>query len=348
LLGLLPLLPLLALALSALVPQQRFSLALLPGGTAISDPFLLEGGLLGSPRLDLQAVLPPDTSLELGVELLDAAGQPVLQLDKQGWRASGLWVEGGESGRWEEADTALALDLRPPRTGRYRLRLRLEELLDATGRPLANPLTVRATLRHHSVDAPLLVFTAAVGQIMVWILRASVYGSGRGRWVRRAEEGRLGLRQVMGGPGLLRVEVQARYELAEGAAESAAVPSGVPLRLSLSDPRGRRLLQHAATLRLSRHRDDEDLWLTARLVVFLRLPEPASYRVLADLPERLAAGRLAAGRRAAGRAVPATEAGPPGGDGPWELEWLELRLSDGVRTAAPVPLLPLEPVGAAA
>ena len=94
---LLPLLPLLVLLLSALEGQRRLVMVVPEGQLVLSAPFELQDGWLGSPRLELTAEIPPNSSIELDVSLLDGTGRTVLNLTKDGWRASGTWAEeGGE------------------------------------------------------------------------------------------------------------------------------------------------------------------------------------------------------------------------------------------------------------
>lgn len=111
---LLPALPLAILLASALAPVQRQRLPLLPGESQTSQPFRLESGWIGSPRIDLSSPIPADSTMVLEVELLDSEGSVVLALNKEGWRETGVWREDGETGTYDESDTAVPLSLRPP------------------------------------------------------------------------------------------------------------------------------------------------------------------------------------------------------------------------------------------
>ena len=317
--GLLPLLPLLVLALSALAPSRRLAVVLGPGQPAISEPFRLEAGPLGSPQISLRADLPANSALELALELLDSQGAVVLALSKQAWRESGTWSEGGESGTWEERDDQADLALRPPKSGSYRLRLTPEELLDSAGQPLQTPIVVQVEVRQHQVDAPLLWFTAAIGLAMVRILQASVYGNWRQRRALRLEDSRAAIRLRAGGDGLLRAVVRARYERPSSDRPPAAGLPPVRLELSVAGPRGEQLLQETLKLVPARHSNDGDHWLTVTQTVHLRLPQRESVRVQAVLSEQLA----------------------DGGE-PWAIEWIELVLEDGVVSPQPVAALPLD------
>lgn len=317
--GLLPLLPLLVLAVSTLAPSRRLAVVLRPEQTAISEPFRLEAGPLGSPQISLRAELPANSALELAVELLDSQGAVVLALSKQAWRESGTWSEGGESGTWEEHDDQADLALRPPESGSYRLRLTPEELLDSAGQPLQTPITVQVEVRQHRVDAPLLWFTAAIGLAMVRILQASVYGNWRQRRVLRLEDSQVAIRLRAGGDGLLRVMVQARYERPSSDRPPAAGLPAVRLELSVAGPRGEPLLQETLKPVPNRYSNDGDHWLTVEQTLHLRLAQRESVRVRAVLPEQLA----------------------DGGE-PWAIEWIELVLEDGVVVPEPVAALPLD------
>ncbi|MCT0198683.1 hypothetical protein KQ313_03155 [Synechococcus sp. CS-1325] len=323
LLGLL--LPLAVLALSALEPPQRLLLVTTEEQPARSEMFTLRDGWLGSPRIALEAELPDNSTVELGVRLLDATGRPVLELFKDGWRESGVWVEGGESGSWQERDTALQLQLRPQASGRFQLEVTLDELLGVSGLPLQAPVTLRGTVRNHSVDAGLLLFTAVVSQAIVLCLLAAVYGAARSRRLLRVEEGVAAVRLPLGGPGLLKLVVRARWELPDGATPELPPLALAPFSLSLSDATGERRLDHQATLAVVKHANDGDHWLTLTQTHHLRLPVPGSYRLRVTVPEAF---------------------GPQ--DDPWEIEWLQLSVEDGVKTAFRVPLLPLRPRGAPA
>lgn len=181
--SLLPLVPLLVLAASALEPERRLVIALSPGQPALSDPFPLTVGPLASPLISLQARLPANSFLVLAAELLDPRGAVALQLNQQAWRQSGSWQEQGETGNWEENETEAQLSFRPQRSGSHRLRLTATELLTEANQPLQTIIEVGVQIRQHSVDAPLLWFTAGITQAMVLILRASVYGGRRRRQV---------------------------------------------------------------------------------------------------------------------------------------------------------------------
>ncbi|MFQ6538844.1 MULTISPECIES: hypothetical protein [Aphanothece] len=310
--ALLPLLPLLVLLLSLLVsllgPRQQ-QLLILDGDEPVeTQPFRLEDGWLGSPLLELRAEIPPNSSLLLDVDLLDAAGQPVLQLSKEGWREVGTWQEDGESGTYDEGDGAVELALRPRGSGTYRLRLVRQELLGASGDVLDGPLRVRLRMENHSVDRTLLLVTALVAAVLVRMLWMAVYGDCRLRRRLRRDEGTVAERLLLGGPGLLRLGVRARYEEPDDPPlRRDAPPAEVPMELSLSDSLGRTLLHERQSLRLHHHEGSDDAWWTVVSRSHLRLAEPCSVRVRVSLPEALAGGGL-------------------------ELEWLELLVEDGVVT----------------
>ncbi|MEA5411844.1 hypothetical protein VB737_08700 [Synechococcus sp. BA-120 BA3] len=316
---LLPLLPLLVLAVSALEWPRRLVMVVPEGQRVLSAPFELRDGWLGSPRLTLAAEIPPNSSVELNVALLDGGGRTVLSLTKDGWRASGTWAEEGESGTWEEGDAGLALAMRPGRSGRFQLAVQLQDLLDDAGRPLPNPVVVRGSVRNHSVDVPLLLFTAVVTWATALVLLKACYGVGRGRWVRRSDDGIAAIRCDAGGPGLVRVGVVARWELPHDDPPLGQPPVTAALELRVCDALGRPRLQHRQTLAVAHHSSDGDHWLSARHVLHLRLPEPGSHRFRVQLPETFRAdGDL------------------------WEIEWLRLTVEDGLRTPRPVPVLSLE------
>ncbi len=320
LLGLLPLIPLLVLLMSLLERPQRQQIAVAPEQSSTSEPLRLESGWFGSPLIKLQAELPVNTAMGLGVELLDAGGGTVLELAKDGWRETGIWSEGGESGRWEESDAGLRLSLRPPRSGLYRLRLTLEDLLDTAGRPLESPLLVRLEVRNHSVDAPLLWFTALVTLLMAGIAMRSIYRNSRLRKVLRLEDNRLRLRCRLGGAGLVRVELRARYERPSSDAGPLAPRLMAELQLEANDALGRSRLVFKRLLPVAAHSSDGDHWLNVNEVLHLKVSEPLSLGLKLTLPETIADGGQ-----------------------PWEIEWLRLVLEDGVLSPRPVAALTLEP-----
>ncbi len=314
----LPLLPLLVILLSALEWPRRLVLVLPEGQRVLSVPFTLADGRLGSPRLALTAELPPNSSVELDVALLDGAGRTVLDLAKEGWRASGTWAEDGESGTWEESDTGLVLDLRPDATGRFQLALERQELLDEAGRPLPMPIVVRGSLRNHAVDVPLLLFTAAVSLTVVLVLLKATYGLSRCRRVYRSTEPAAAIRLEAAGPGLLRVSVAARWEPPHDDPPAGNPPRSAGLELLVSDSLGRSRLRHREMVGVGRWSNDGDHWLSIRRQLHLRLPGRDSWRIRVELPEDL------------------------GGDGdPWEIEWLQLTVEDGLVTPWPVAVLPV-------
>lgn len=320
--ALLPAVPLLILTASALVPAQRQVIALAPDEPALSAPFELGGGFLGYPRISLRADLPPDTAMELEADLLDPGGTVVLQFSQEGWRQTGTWAEDGAIGTWDESDAAMAVALRPRRSGPHRLRLTLADLIDSAGRPRAEPISVRLEVRNHSVDAPLLWFTAAVSLAMVWILLVSVYRGWRQRRLVRVEEARLGLRLRVGGPGLLQLVLRARWERPTSDRPPLAALEAVALSFTVSDELGRCRLSEHRTITAFHGSSEGDHWLSLSETFHLQVDEPQSLRFRFDLPERL----------------------EDGGE-PWEIEWCQLVLEDGVVTAFPVAALPLARVG---
>lgn len=317
----LPLLPLLVLAISALEWPRRLVMVVPEGQRVLSAPFELRDGWLGSPQLTLAAEIAPNSSVELEVDLLDAGGRTVLSLTKDGWRANGTWAEDGESGTWEEADAGLALALRPERSGRFQLAVQLQDLLDGAGRPLPQPVVLRGSIRNHSVDAPLLLFTSVVTLATALVLQQACYGIGRGRWGRRSGDGVAAIRCDAGGPGLVRVGLKARWELPHDDPPLGQPSTTTTLELRVCDALGRPRLRHRQTLAVAHRSNDGDHWLSAGQVIHLRLPEAGSHRFRVELPESLRA------------------------DGDiWEIEWLRLTVEDGLHTARPVPVLPLEPL----
>lgn len=315
---LLPLLPLLVLLLSALEGPRRLVMVVPEGQRVLSAPFELQDGWLGSPRLALTAEIPPNSSIELDVALLDATGRSVLDLTKDGWRASGTWAEGGESGTWQEDDAGLALAMRPGQSGRFQLAVEVRDLLDEAGQPLPNPVVVRGSVRNHSVEAPLLLFTAVLALGVVQVLQLACYGVSRGRWVQRSQDASAAIRCGAGGPGLLRLGVVARWELPHDNPPLGQPPGPAALELRVSDAHGRPTLQHREMVVVAHRSDDGDHWLSVRHTLHLRLPERGSYRFRVKLPEKVLAD----------------------GD-TWEIEWLQLSVEDGRMTAWPVPVLPL-------
>lgn len=314
----LPLLPLLVLLLSALEGPRRLVMVVPEGQRVLSAPFVLEDGWLGSPRLALTAEIPANSSIALDVALLDASGRSVLDLTKEGWRASGVWAEEGESGTWQEDDAGLTLALRPGRSGRFQLAVQVQDLLDEAGQPLPNPVVVRGSVRNHSVDAPLLLFTAVLSLAVVQVLLLACYGVSRGRWVRRSQEASAAIRCGAGGTGLVRLGVVARWELPHDDPPLGSPPGPAALELRVSDAQGRPLLQHREMVAVAHRSNDGDHWLSVRLTRHLRLAEHGSYRFRVALPEAF---------RVDGDA--------------WEIEWLQLTVEDGRMTAWPVSVLPL-------
>ncbi|MCT0207650.1 hypothetical protein [Synechococcus sp. CS-1332] len=316
---LLPLLPLMVLLVSALEWPRRLVMVVPEGQRVLSAPFELQDGWLGSPRLALTAEIPPNSTIELDVALLDGNGRTVLTLTKDGWRASGTWAEEGESGTWEEDDAGLALAMRPGQSGRFQLAVQLQDLLDEAGQPLPNPVVVRGSVSNHSVDAPLLWFTALLTLALAQVLLLACYGVSRGRWVQRSQQASAAIRCEAGGPGLLRLVVVARWELPHDNPPLGQPPDPAALELRVSDAQGRIRLQHREMVAVAHRSNDGDHWLSVRHTLHLRLPERGSYRFRLQLPEEFRVD----------------------GD-TWDIEWLQLSVEDGRMTAWPVSVLPLD------
>ncbi|MGB5241253.1 MAG: hypothetical protein WBN80_11495, partial [Prochlorococcaceae cyanobacterium] len=169
------------------------------------------------------------------------------------------------------------------------------------------------------VNAPLLWFTALVTQLMAGIAMRATYRNWRLRKVLRVEESRVLLRCRLGGPGLVRVEVRARYERPSSDAGPLASQLKAALQLEASDALGRSCLSFQRSLPVTAHSSDGDHWLTVEEVLHLKLRERASLGLRLTLPETIA----------------------DGGE-PWEIEWLRLVLEDGVLSPHPVAVLTLE------
>lgn len=282
-LWLLPLVPLAILLLSALLPQQRIVFMPVGEGTLLSEPFRLDAGPLGSPFLAVEARIPPDTNVGYQLELLDPAGQVVLDLSREGWRETGTWSEDGESGTYDESETGVPLLLRPSADGLHRLRLRLQELSGSDGRPRTDPVAFEARLAPHRVNAPLLALTSAVGLVSSGCAWLALYGPIRRRHRLRSEEPRLGLRADLG-PGLVRLTLRARYE-----PDGGGLPAQVTLCLRIRDGMGRTRLRREQPLTLRHSSVNGNDVLTGQLVLHLRLPERCSLGLQVDVPQGVGA-----------------------------------------------------------
>lgn len=318
---LLPLVPLLVLLAAVSLPRQRQLLVLDGQQPAVSRPFRLRDGWLGSPEIRLRAELPPNTAMALAVDLIDPAGQTVLQFDQEGWREQGIWKEDGESGSYDESDAELRLQLRPRQGGEHSLQVALDAFSDAAGRPLPPPLRVSLVVDNHSLDRGLLLITAAVTALLVRLLWVGVYGDCRQRRRLRVDDDVAALRLELGGPGLVRLQVLGRYEEPDvPPRRPAPPPRRVQLELAIADAWGAVLLHERLELPLRRCSDDDDHWWLVSSSRYLRLSQPTSVRLRASLPDPLAAGAV-------------------------ELEWIQLLVEDGVVTAWPVAVTPLRKPG---
>lgn len=308
---LLPLIPLTVLLGASLQPERRMGLLLQPGLPVSSEPFRLEPGPWGAPLLDLQLALPPNSSAVLDVDVLDAAQQPRLQLSKEAWREVTSWVEQGESGVEDVGDTEVRLDLRPQQGGDHRLRVELQELLDAAGRPVNQPLTARLRVRNHVVDAPLLLLTTAVSSLLVALGLHAYSEQGRQRQRCRRDDRHLDCRLVIGGEGLVRLSVRGRYEGGDDRRELQATPE---LELLVCDSQGRRIMRRRLPLRVHRRSQDSLRWWIVEARLHLRFEESESRRLRVVVPQQL-------------------------GDSRARLEWAEMTVLDGCRVLLPHPVL---------
>lgn len=312
-LALLPAIPLAMLLIAGLVPSRSLTFTLAADRALLSDPFFLENGGFGTPFLQVEATIPQDTSLTYQLELLDPTGKVVLDLRRDGWRETGTWTEDGESGTYDESDTVVPLLLRPAASGPHRLRLRLEELSGADGRPRQEPAGFRARLDPHRVNAPLLLLTALSGLVCSVCAWMAIYGHCRRRHCLRLEEGRARLRADLG-PGLVRLWLVARYE----PEADAGLPESVPLRLQVHDGLGRLRLRHEQRLPLTALTVNDDALRFGLQRLLLRLPERGNLALQLELPEAL-------------------------GPEPNALARLSLTVEDGVRLPWPQPVLELDP-----
>jgi len=308
---LLPLIPLGVLVAASLQPERRMGLLLLQGVPVSSEPFQLEPGPWGAPLLDLQLTLPANSSAALDVDVLDGRQRPQLQLSKEAWREVSSWAEEGESGIEDVGDTQVRLDLRPQQRGEHSLRVELQELLDAAGRPLSEPLMAQLRVRNHGVDTPLLLVTTAVSALLVNLALRAFSEQGRQRQHCRREERRLDCRMVMGGEGLVRLSVRGRYE---GGVDRPALQATPELELLVCDSQGRRIMRRRLPLRAQRRSQDNQRWWIVETRLHLRFAEPESRRLRVVLPQQL-------------------------GDSRARLEWGEMTVLDGCRVLLPQPVL---------
>lgn len=311
--GALPLMPLLVLLSSVVLPERRLPLLALGDAPVLSAPFQLDAGWLGSPELELQANLPANSSATLAVDLLDPSGQPVLQFRKDAWREQGVWVEQGEQGTYDEADAAALLALRPGSSGAFRLQVEVEELLNAAGQPLDQPLNLLLLVRPHTFERGVLVFTSLVSCALLALFWLSAYGGCRRRRRLRVEEPQLAERLDLGGAGLIRLRVRARFERDAGAVQRLTIP----LQLRLTDGWGRCLLRQRTSLQLSSGGSDGEVWFI-RHALWLQLATPRSLRIQVSIEPAQAGPGLA-------------------------LEWLELLVEDGRQLPWPVVVTPFQP-----
>lgn len=312
----LPLLPLALLIAAWMEPEQRLGLWLQPNVPVTSSPFTLEGGRWGAPVLDLQVSLPPNSSATYAIDLVDGAARPLLRLRKEAWREVTAWQDEGERGIEDLADSGITLDLRPRQSGPHRLRLELQQVLDAAGRPLDTGLPARLRVRNHVLDAPLLLLTAAVTALLVGMGLRATSQEGRQRCHCRRDDRRLDCRLVAGGAGLVRLQVRASYE---GGLPSQVLEVAPELQLQVFDAQGSRVLDCRLPL-AARRRSDGHHWWSVEGRLHLRFAEAESRRLRVLLPRRLRGTRAA-------------------------LEWGELTVLDGCRVLWPEPVLPVSGPG---
>lgn len=108
-------LALLLLAVLAIVLEKRVwrgTFTLITGETARTNALVLPATRVGGLRVDARADLPTNRWAVFQVRVLDGSNVALLELTKEAWRDSGIWREGGESGRWEESDSGFDWDLR--------------------------------------------------------------------------------------------------------------------------------------------------------------------------------------------------------------------------------------------
>lgn len=310
---LLPLLPFTLLIGSRLQPERRLALVLQPGVAMTSEAFQLEGGRWGAPRLNLQVQLPANSSASYDVDLLDGRKRPLLELSKEAWREVTAWKEEGESGIEDISDTTLHLELKPRDSGPFQLRVELQDLLDGAGRPLPQPLMAVLRVRNHVLDTPLLLLTAVVTTGLVSLAMRAFSDQGRQRIRVRRDDRHLDCRMVMGGSGLVRMEVRGRYE---GGLSSQVLQGDPELDLLICDAQGRRIQRHRLPMTASRRSRDGNHWWTLETRVHLRFTDSDSRRLRVVLPYQLQGTQAM-------------------------LEWGEISVLDGCRVLVPQPVLPV-------
>tara|TARA_B100000073_G_scaffold117776_1_gene95262 strand:+ start:2507 stop:3481 length:975 start_codon:yes stop_codon:yes gene_type:complete len=267
------------------------------GQNQLTAPFQLKQGWFGAPRIALRVRQPVNTSSVVNVELLNEQNEVALSFYKDTWRETGIWSEGGESGTWDEQDTALSTEFRPGESATFRLRLSLDDFM-TTGRAGSGQTTapgqavpILVEIYSNQLNSGLLF-----GTIVVLLMGFGVYW-----WYEYApkhvlrsftrNETSTALADSFPDEAMLEVRMRARYEEPDNPSHSASQTAFYcPVSLTISDAWGANLIVRRESLLLNAESGEDAKGFRGNHNVYFKLKGTKRLRFRVEVPEQLDRG----------------------------------------------------------
>lgn len=223
-----------------------------PEESVTLSPITLQRSLIGALRIDVRAIIPTNHWVVYEIQIYDDQNQLLASALKEGWRESGVWREGGESGTWSESDLLAGLDVQLGKKQQEEITIAVAvlEYGETRGRVIEEqPVSFRVDIQNGVIDARYL-WTGFFGSLIMLILTLLAVGStGKVRIKETINDSDVGGRAIVGGENcLIKVTVKVLAD--------ETSPQEVTLSLWLKDEQGEQIYSEQTRIPLNFRRED--------------------------------------------------------------------------------------------
>ena len=242
-------------------------------------------------QLNIQFLLPIDTSLSLSTEVIDANGDIIPHFDKEGWRETGTWYEDGYSGTYDESDDDLAIRLKPLNTTDVRLRFGIDSFQTLAGTPMQADVPVRYWTKNYSTNSGALWMTLGATLILCFFFLNLSYSRERICWRGKFEDPECdsSKSRMVYDQGLIKLVLKGSFGFVKGFKFRFfdAKNYRIKVVISILDSMGIAIHEVSQNALLCyRKEDGEDPWFELQVSeLFFRLKSPKELRFRISLPE---------------------------------------------------------------